>query len=360
MVKRCAIVLAGGKAERFQVKDGPWIDKALAIVLGKPMLIHVIERLRSVVEETIICVNNDVRKRRYMKVLRDFSIKDDRMRIVTDLKIPFVSGPAVAITTGLSATSADYCVIAPCDTPLIQPAVIEYLFDVVKGASIAVPIHADGSIETIMFTCERKKTVEVSETLCWLRRDRPDDLLRGLPKVNFISTFGELRKFDPDFKSFININFREDLAEMRTRVVTEGPIKESIFMNLGSPENSELRILREAAKKCVSEKLVEAISIFSSLSSLFEGEKMYFWAGVCREMEGNVLRGLLERPIYVWLEDEWREGIMRAFMKAAQNYAFESEVFVRRGVDLLAKRAKEDEEWCKQRITTMFKERSSL
>lgn len=358
MVKRCAIVLAGGKAERFQVKDGPWVDKALAIVLGKPMLIHVIERLRSLVEETIICVNNDVRKRRYMKVLRDFSIKDDRMKIVTDLKIPSVSGPAVAITTGLSATSADYCVIAPCDTPFIQPAVIEYLFNIVKGASIAVPIHADGSIETIMFTCERRKTAEVSETLCWLRRDRPDDLLRGLPKVNFISTVSELRRFDPEFKSFININFREDLTELRTRVVTDGPVKESIFVNLGSPESSELRILREAAKKRVNEKLIEAISIFSSLSNLFEGENLYFWAGVCREMEGNALQGFLERHVYVRLEGEWREGIMRAFIKAAQNYAFESEVFIQRGINLLAKRAKEDEAWCKQRITTILRERS--
>lgn len=347
MAKNCGIVLAGGRARRFQVKGGPWTDKALASILGKPMLIHVIEGLRPVVEEIIICVDSEVRRRRYTKLLRDHSLGDAYIRIVIDLKIPFIRGPAVAITTGLNAASADNCVVVPCDAPFIQPTVIDYLLSALKDASLAAPIHTDGSVETVIFACRRQKTAEVSETLCWLGRDRPDDLLRGLPKVNFISVSGELKDLDPEFKSFININFREDLVDLRSRVVAEGPIKESIHIDLGSPESSEMRTLREAAKKCLDERFAEAADIFSHISSLFEEKRLYFWAGLCREKEGISLQRLLKGQRNTLLRSELREKSRRAFMRASQNYALEAEVFAQKQIHLLAKRAREDEIWCK-------------
>lgn len=350
MAKNCGIVLAGGRARRFQVKGGPWTDKALVSVLGKPMLIHVIEGLRLAVEEIIVCVNGETRKRRYMKVLRGHSLGDTNIRIVIDLKIPFIRGPAVAITTGLNATSADNCVVVPCDTPFIRPAVIDYLLSALKDASIAVPIHADGSVETMIFACRRQKTAEVSETLCWLGRDRPDDLLRGLPRVNFISVVGELKDLDPEFRSFININFREDLVDLRSRVVAEGPIKESVRVDLGSPESSELRALREAAKKCLNGRFAEAAGIFSHVSSLFEEERLYFWAGLCGEKEGISLQRLLKGQGNTPLRSEAKEKFRRAFMRASRNYALEAEVFAQKQIRLLAKRAREDEIWCKRRM----------
>ena len=40
MAGRGALVLAGGRARRFQVRGEPWMDKALAPLGGKPLLIH--------------------------------------------------------------------------------------------------------------------------------------------------------------------------------------------------------------------------------------------------------------------------------------------------------------------------------
>jgi len=349
LTERCAIVLAGGKAERFQLKGDPWTDKALANVQGKPMLVHVIERLKSVVEEIIICVNDETRKRRYMEILQNFLNENNQpIEIVEDTKIPFISGPAVAIATGLKATKADYCIVVPCDAPFIQEAVVDHLFRAVKDASIAVPIHADGSVETLIFACERRKTAEVSETLCWLGRDRPDDFLRSLPKVRFISTFSEIRNFDPEFKSFININFREDLAELRTRVAVDGPIKRSIQINLGSPESASLAVLRKGVKSHLDKRFIDAMAIFSSLSETFEKEKLHFWAGLCREKEGNILQDLLKVQKNKQQKEELREKGRQAFLKAAENYALEAEFFAQKQIHLLARRAREDEAWCRQ------------
>ena len=46
MTKRAALILAGGKARRFQSKGETWQDKALAELSGKPLLIHAIENVR--------------------------------------------------------------------------------------------------------------------------------------------------------------------------------------------------------------------------------------------------------------------------------------------------------------------------
>ena len=359
MVERCAIVLAGGKAERFQVKGGPWIDKALAIVLGKPLLIHIIERLKQVAEEIIICVKSETRKRKYAKLLQAFSIKnDDFIKIVKDLKIPFISGPAVAIVTGLKSTNADYCIVVPCDTPFIQPAVVDYLFSAVKDVSVAVPIHADGSVETLIFTCKREKTAEVSETLCWLGRDRPDDLLRGLPKVKFISTINELQNLDPEFKSFININFQKDLIEPQTRVAKDGPIKKSIQIDLGAPESANLKIIRESVKKYLDWKSIDVANVLSALSELFEKGKLYFWTGLCREKEGSLIQDFLKMQKNAHLKSELHEKSRQAFLEAAENYALEAKFFAKKRIHLLAKRAKEDEFWCRQHSNRSIKRTS--
>ena len=54
MTKRAALILAGGKARRFQLKDEKWEDKALAMLSGKPLLIHAIENVVGVVDEIAI------------------------------------------------------------------------------------------------------------------------------------------------------------------------------------------------------------------------------------------------------------------------------------------------------------------
>ena len=62
MTKRAALILAGGKARRFQVKGGEkWEDKALATISGKPLLIHAVENVQGVVDEVAVSVNDEER-----------------------------------------------------------------------------------------------------------------------------------------------------------------------------------------------------------------------------------------------------------------------------------------------------------
>lgn len=349
MLKRGAIILAGGQAERFQIQGNRWTDKALAKISGKPLLIHIIEKVETLVEETIICVNNTARKRRYLKVLEDYSVKKEQVKILIDLSYPSVSGPSVAITTGLKAANADHCIVLPCDTPFIEPRIVEFLFNAVKNAAIAVPIYPDGSLETLMFTCKRLQTLQVTDTLCRLERDRPDDIFRASSKVKFISTVSELKDIDPEFKSFININLRRDLTDPQTRVALNGPVGKSVYMNLGSPGRFELDLLNEAARNFLNGKHLDAANLFSSASNIIERKRMNFWTGLCREKEGTALRSLLSSKD-VYCKNNWHVKSEKAFAKAAESYAREAEAFEKNNIYLLAKRAKDDAFWCRSRI----------
>ena len=75
MAKRAAIILSGGRSERFQNAQEMWQDKALVELLGKPLLVHSVENVQEVVEEVVICVNNEKRKAKYSEVLKKHGIK---------------------------------------------------------------------------------------------------------------------------------------------------------------------------------------------------------------------------------------------------------------------------------------------
>jgi len=115
MTKRAGIVLAGGKAERFQKSQETWQDKALAELEGKPLIVHAVENLRKVVEEIVICVNDEARKAQYMQVLTNNGIKN--VRLLVDEKIDHLGGPLLAIYTGLKAVEADFCITLPATCP---------------------------------------------------------------------------------------------------------------------------------------------------------------------------------------------------------------------------------------------------
>jgi len=343
MTKKAALILAGGQARRFQVKREEWKDKALARLYGKPLIVHVVEAVNNLVDSIVICVNEEARKPLYSEVLRKYSI--GYVKFCVDERFPYVKGPITAIATGLKSTDADYCVVLPCDVPLMQPAVIEHLFNAVRDSSVAVPIWPDGRLESLIITCKRPITSQIAVALCKLGRRRPDDIIRGASRATFVSTVGDLKDLDPEFKSFVNINFREDLTRLPTRVVEDGPIKETLRLAIGCPRTPEWEQLETALEYSRGGKFLEASDMFSSLSSRFENRKLNFWAGITRENEGRSLYNLSEMQQNARFKKDYYVQSKIAFTKAAENYELEAEFYEKNQLSFLAKRAKTDELW---------------
>jgi molybdopterin-guanine dinucleotide biosynthesis protein A len=342
MAKRAALVLAGGKARRFQSKQ-EWQDKALAQLFGKPLLIHVVENAATVTDEVVVCVSDETRKTNYTEALEKHDLCE--VKFVVDEKISHINGPNVAIMTGLKATSADCCITIPCDMPLIKPEIINYLFDVAKGSQVAVPIWPNGRLETLVMVLERESATEITETLCQLRRPRSDDIIRGASKGLFVSPTGKMRTFDPELKSFVNINRPEDLSKQRTRPA-RGSVNENFKATLGALLIPELRRLREASALCHERKFPEALTAFSACATELEKQNSPFWGGVSRENEGE--------PLLAWsqLQKEPESAAeldfksKDAFLAAAEDYRLEAEMHLENHCRFLAERAWADKAWC--------------
>ena len=342
MTKRTALILAGGKSRRFQFEGGKWEDKALATLSGKPLLIRAVENVRGVVDEVAVSVNDEERGARYAKILKKHAL--NAVRIVIDEKND-ISGPTVAIMSGLRCVQGDYCLTLPCDMPFLQPKVADYLFGQAEGFEVAVPMWPNGRLETLLTVLERRSGLEITEALCKLKRPRSDDIQRAASKILLASTVNEIKTLDPELKSFININSQEDLSRLQTRR-SHGPVTENLRLNLGVLSIPNLHLLRESARMVQDGKLSEAASTFASCASNFEVCSSLFWAAVSWESQGEALLKLSTQHVDLKTVAEADFEGKEAFVKAANNYWLEAEMHEENRCMLLAQRALADKAWC--------------
>jgi molybdopterin-guanine dinucleotide biosynthesis protein A len=336
MVNRAALILAGGRARRFQCREEEWEDKATAQLLGKPLLVHAVENACVVVDEVVVCVNDEARKAKYAQILQQHNL---------DKKVSHISGPILAIMTGLKSVQADLCMTLPCDMPLMKPKVMEYLFDAAGDVEVAVPIWPNGRLETLVTVLKRDSAREITQTLCELRRPRSDDIMRGASQVLFVSPMAKIKTLDPELKSFVNINRREDLSKLQTRAA-HGSITSSFRATFGLLLVAELKRLRQAAAFRQEHQLSEAQAVFSSSASELEKAKSFFWAGISRENEGETLLAWskLEKDPAEASDLDFRGK--DAFLAAANDYRLEAEMHFEGGCRFLGERAWADKAWC--------------
>ena len=343
MAKRAALILAGGEARRFQTIYKTWQDKALAELSGRPLLIHAIENVQGTVDEIAISVNDEERKAKYEQTIKKYA--KTNIRIVVDEKISHISGPNVAILSGLRALDADFCLTLPCDMPFLKPAVADYLFKESEGVDVAVPMWPNGRLETLVMVLQRHSALEIADTLCRLKRPRSDDIPRGASKNLFISPVNHIKTLDPELKSFININSKEDLNRLQTRRA-EGTVTENLRINLGVFSVSDLQHLRGGATMLQEERFSEAQSTFADYACNFEFSNAFFWAALSGENQGDALLKLSQNEV------ESKESVERdfegkeAFLRAANNYRVEAEIYEENRCWLLAERARADKAWC--------------
>jgi molybdopterin-guanine dinucleotide biosynthesis protein A len=346
MIRKAAIILAGGKGERFQSEHEPWQDKVLAPLLGKPLLVHAVENVREVVDEIAICVNEEKRKLHYAKVLSEYGINN--VSLLVDQKLDHLGGPLVAILTGLKSVDADYCITLPSDMPFVQPKVIDYMFDQAKKSRVVVPMWPNGRLETLLMALEKKSTLEIAQTLCQLGRPRSDDLIRGALNVIFVSNLGEISDLDPELKSFVNINSPEDLMRLQPRRAA-GPLNENLHVNRGPLPIFELKQLQEAAGMMHENMVFEASKIFSVCSTQLEKASSLFWGAVSQENKGKSHIKLSAQQTNQLLVEEEKSKATESFLKAANIYELEAQMNEKSQSFFLADRARSDKLWCESR-----------
>jgi molybdopterin-guanine dinucleotide biosynthesis protein A len=189
---RTAIILAGGSSQRLKA------EKGLINLAGKPLILHVIERIEDLVDEIIVCVKTDTQLSLYSQVL------PKKSKLVSDIQ-GFPEGPLTGTLTGLMNAKGKYSLILPCDTPFISKKVASLLFDVAVGVDAAIPRWPNGYIEPLQTVYMTKPALEAARRAINDNNLKMQSMISLLKRVRYISTI-VIREIDPKMLTFLNIN----------------------------------------------------------------------------------------------------------------------------------------------------------
>lgn len=188
-----AIILSGGRATRMG-----GVDKGLVLLQQKPLIQHVIERLKPQADEILINANREISQYQALGY-----------PVLSDEQPDFI-GPLAGFSLGLQHCKHEYLLTAPCDSPLLPLDLAQRLMEALQAhqAEIAVA-SCDGSTHPVFSLC--KKTVLPKLT---------EYLNNGGRKVSAWQK--SLRYVEVDFdnchEAFVNLNTTEDITALELKL----------------------------------------------------------------------------------------------------------------------------------------------
>ena len=188
-----AIILSGGRATRMN-----GVDKGLVLLQSKPLIQHVIERLKPQADEILINANRELTQYQALgyPVLQD--------------EVEDFLGPLAGFSLGLQHAKHDYVLTVPCDSPLLPVNLAQRLMTALieHKAEVAVATSDDNTHPVF---CLCKKTVLPSLTAY---------LQQGERRVSAWQK--SLQYIEVDFsdgnEAFTNLNTFEDLAALELKL----------------------------------------------------------------------------------------------------------------------------------------------
>jgi len=198
--QKSVIILAGGRGSRIG------INKALTPLSGTPMILYVVTRSLQATEKVVVVIGRDDAPAAFRNVLPGN---------VAILRDPVSRrSPLVGMLTGLKGVlgAVEYSAVVPCDSPFIRPQMLLHLFQAAEGHDAAIPIWPNGYIEPLHSVYEVQNTVRAIKRALRTERSSNRDMIKHLKNVKYVPV-DELRSYDPELRTFFNVNRSEDLRE---------------------------------------------------------------------------------------------------------------------------------------------------
>lgn len=203
------------------------VDKASLVVGGKQMIVHAIERLREVFPEVVVVAKDA------------YGMKLPGVEVIADA-VTGKTGALVGIYSALKAVSTPYAFVVACDMPYIRPELVRWMVDACKGCDAFVPRF--GSAIEPLFALYSTSCIPFIEN----RLGANDLRVRGFfEDVNTVyADEKELRARDPGLTSFVNINTKEDLENIRRLMGDPGQGEEIWDSGVAEADRSAYRVVK--------------------------------------------------------------------------------------------------------------------
>jgi molybdopterin-guanine dinucleotide biosynthesis protein A len=198
ILQKSAVILAGGFSRRFGR------DKGLVVLSGKPLILHVIDRVSKVVDEVLVIVSSKDQKNKFEIIL------GEKANLVIDKNDS--QTPLVGAITGFESAKNEYSLLLPCDTPLISIQIVQFLLDMCTHRSAAIPRWPSGYIEPLQAVYHTKVTLTAAKTALAQGNMNMRSMIDNLRGVRYVSTM-VLEQLEPDLLTFFNVNTPQDLKK---------------------------------------------------------------------------------------------------------------------------------------------------
>ena len=201
--QKTALILAGGKSQRFQSRD-----KCFITLNHKPLIQHAIDNVSSVADEIIVAARDTQQGERIRNII------PNRVFLAFDSLKGF--GPLAGVLAGLERASSLYLLVVGCDMPFINRSVVELLFEVAEQGNYdaVVPRWENGMVEPLHAVYKKEAMLKAVRDTIEKGDGKMFNVLSQLDKVHFVA-MERIKKLDLELKTFRNINTLDDLEKNR-------------------------------------------------------------------------------------------------------------------------------------------------
>jgi molybdopterin-guanine dinucleotide biosynthesis protein A len=194
------IVLAGGLGRRMG-----GLDKGLALLRGKAMVAHVLERLAPQVDALIVNANQNPDQ--YAALGTPFGA-----RVVPD-RIDGHAGPLAGLHAGLGAAATPLVVTVPCDSPFLPADLVARLRAALERDNAQLAVARTGDQPHPVFALVRADVRDNLEAFLAAGGRKIDAWYAALRVVEV--------PFDDEADAFENINTRDELRGFEAKPVSQ-------------------------------------------------------------------------------------------------------------------------------------------
>ena len=181
-----AVVLTGGKSSRMGR------PKALLPFAGEPLIAHVIRNLQQIFAEVVVVAAPE----QELPILPALLVRDEVA----------YQGPVSGIYHGLKASTNEVCFVTSCDAPFLNLRLIAYLLAQIADFDVVVPYWQE-RFQPLHAAYRRSCAPLLKEQL--ERGELRPIFLYEKVRTQKIPE-DEIRRFDADGLSFLNMNSPED------------------------------------------------------------------------------------------------------------------------------------------------------
>nr|MDO8099889.1 molybdenum cofactor guanylyltransferase [Candidatus Njordarchaeota archaeon] len=203
-MNRAAAILAGGESSRLR-------NKAMTLFAGEPMILHVIDKCKDVVDELLVIVNTREQENNISRATREV----ERLRIVLDRSEQFLS-PLLGARTAFENSKSKLTLLLPCDAPLIKTSVLDLLFRMIGEWDVVIPRHPNGYVEPLHAVFKTDISRKLARDVISSGKRSMKDLITRLNAL-YLST-NIIQQLDPQLESFANVNTVNELRDLQKRV----------------------------------------------------------------------------------------------------------------------------------------------